>query len=174
MTAYITRCTVNDTETLLELSYDTFYEAFDAQNTAENMKAYSDSAFTAEKIRNELNNPDSRFYFIYSNNTPAGYLKVNVDSAQSEPMGHDSLEVERIYILQKYHKQGLGKELLNLSYDIARELNKNKIWLGVWEKNENAIGFYKKQGFKKTGSHSFFMGEDEQTDFIAERILPSE
>ena len=174
MTAYITRCTVNDTETLLELSYDTFYEAFDAQNTAENMKAYSDSAFTAEKIRNELNNPDSRFYFIYSNNTPAGYLKVNVDSAQSEPMGHDSLEVERIYILQKYHKQGLGKELLNLSYDIARELNKNKIWLGVWEKNENAIGFYKKQGFKKTGSHSFFMGEDEQTDFIAEKILPSE
>lgn len=174
MTAYITRCTVNDTETLLELSYDTFYEAFDAQNTAENMKAYSDSAFTAEKIRNELNNPDSRFYFIYSNNTPAGYLKVNVDSAQSEPMGHDSLEVERIYILQKYHKQGLGKELLNLSYDIARELNKNKIWLGVWEKNENAIGFYKKQGFKKTGSHSFFMGDDEQTDFIAEKILPSE
>ena len=174
MTAYITRCTVNDTETLLELSYDTFYEAFDAQNTAENMKAYSDSAFTAEKIRNELNNPDSRFYFIYSNNTPAGYLKVNVDSAQSEPMGHDSLEVERIYILQKYHKQGFGKELLNLSYDIARELNKNKIWLGVWEKNENAIGFYKKQGFKKTGSHSFFMGEDEQTDFIAEKILPSE
>lgn len=174
MTAYITRCTVNDTETLLELSYDTFYEAFDAQNTAENMKAYSDSAFTAEKIRNELNNPDSRFYFIYSNNTPAGYLKVNVDSAQSEPMGHDSLEVERIYILQKYHKQGLGKELLNLSYDIARELNKNKIWLGVWEKNENAIGFYKKQGFKKIGSHSFFMGDDEQTDFIAEKILPSE
>lgn len=174
MTAYITRCTVNDTETLLELSYDTFYEAFDAQNTAENMKAYSDSAFTAEKIRNELNNPDSRFYFIYSNNTPAGYLKVNVDSAQSEPMGHDSLEVERIYILQKYHKQGLGKELLNLAQDIARELNKNKIWLGVWEKNENAIGFYKKQGFKKTGSHSFFMGDDEQTDFIAEKILPSE
>lgn len=174
MTAYITRCTVNDTETLLELSYDTFYEAFDAQNTAENMKAYSDSAFTAEKIRNELNNPDSRFYFIYSNNTPAGYLKVNVDSAQSEPMGHDSLEVERIYILQKYHKQGLGKELLNLSYDIARELNKNKIWLGVWEENKNAIGFYKKQGFKKTGSHSFFMGDDEQTDFIAEKILPSE
>lgn len=174
MTSYITRCTVNDTETLLELSYDTFYEAFSAQNTKENMKAYSDDAFTAEKIKDELNNPDSRFYFIYSNNEPAGYLKVNVDSAQSEPMGHDSLEVQRIYILRKYHKQGFGKALLNLSYDIARELNKNKIWLGVWEKNENAIDFYKKQGFKKTGSHSFFMGDDEQTDFIAEKILSLE
>lgn len=174
MTSYITRGTISDTDTLLKLSYDTFYEAFEAENTNENMKAYSEDAFTAEKIRNELNNPDSQFYFIYSDHEPAGYLKVNVDSAQSEPMGHDSLEVQRIYILKKYHKQGLGKELLNLSYDIARKLNKNKIWLGVWEKNENAIGFYKKQGFKKTGSHSFFMGDDEQTDFIAEKILPLE
>lgn len=173
MTPHIVQCTVNDAETLLRLSYDTFYEAFAAQNTAENMKAYSDSAFTTRKIKEELNHPDSRFYLIYSNDAPAGYLKLNVNSAQSEPMGPDSLEVERIYILAKYHKQGLGKALLNFAHDIARKLNKNKIWLGVWEKNNNAIGFYKKQGFKKAGSHSFFMGDDEQTDIIAEKILPS-
>ena len=88
-------------------------------------------------------------------------------------MGPDSLEVERIYVLAKYHKQGLGKALLNHAHDIALKLNKGKIWLGVWEKNDNAIGFYKKQGFKKTGSHSFFMGDDKQTDIIAEKILPS-
>lgn len=171
MIPHIVQCTVNDTDTLLRLSYRTFYEAFEAQNTAENMKAYSDSAFTAEKIRKELSHPDSRFYFIYSAETLAGYLKVNINSAQSEPMGPDALEVERIYVLQEYHKQGLGKALLNYAHDIARQLNKNKIWLGVWEKNENAIGFYKKQGFKKSGSHSFFMGDDEQTDIIAEKIL---
>lgn len=171
MIPHIVQCTVNDTDTLLRLSYRTFYEAFEAQNTAENMKAYSDSAFTVEKIRKELSHPDSHFYFIYSTETLAGYLKVNINSAQSEPMGPDALEVERIYVLQKYHKQGLGKALLNYAHDIARQLNKNKIWLGVWEKNENAIGFYKKQGFKKSGSHSFFMGDDEQTDIIAEKIL---
>ncbi len=171
MIPHIVQCTVNDTDTLLRLSYRTFYEAFEAQNTAENMKAYSDSAFTAEKIRKELSHPDSRFYFIYSAETLAGYLKVNINSAQSEPMGPDALEVERIYVLQEYHKQGLGKALLNYAHDIARQLNKNKIWLGVWKKNENAIGFYKKQGFKKSGSHSFFMGDDEQTDIIAEKIL---
>ena len=171
MIPHIVQCTVNDTDTLLRLSYRTFYEAFEAQNTAENMKAYSDSAFTAGKIRKELSHPDSQFYFIYSNEKLAGYLKVNINSAQSEPMGPDALEVERIYVLQEYHKQGLGKALLNYAHDIARQLNKNKIWLGVWEKNENAIGFYKKQGFKKSGSHSFFMGDDEQTDIIAEKIL---
>lgn len=40
MIPHIVQCTVNDTDTLLRLSYRTFYEAFEAQNTAENMKAY--------------------------------------------------------------------------------------------------------------------------------------
>ncbi|CEA02556.1 Protease synthase and sporulation negative regulatory protein PAI 1 [Jeotgalicoccus saudimassiliensis] len=173
MTPHIVQCTVNDRETLLKLSYDTFYEAFRAQNTAENMKAYTDSAFTIDRITEELRHPESKFYFIYSGDVPAGYLKVNINDAQSEPMGSDALEVQRIYVLSEYHKQGFGKALLNHAYSIAHSLKKTKVWLGVWEENDNAIGFYKKQGFKKTGSHSFFMGDDEQTDLIAEKILPS-
>lgn len=55
--------------------------------------------------------------------------------------------------------------------DIATNLNKKKIWLGVWGKNENAIAFYKKMGFVQTGVHSFYMGDEEQTDFIMTKIL---
>ena len=49
--------------------------------------------------------------------------------------------------------------------------NKQEIWLGVWEKNEKALCFYKKQGFYKIGEHSFFMGDDEQTDYIMRKDL---
>lgn len=173
MTETIRKCTISDTDALLKLSYDTFYEAFASQNTPANMKAYADSAFTQGKIRGELQNPESHFYFIYDDDQLAGYLKVNIGSAQSEDMGSDSLEVERIYILEAFHNKGFGKALLNLAYDIARAEQKKKVWLGVWEKNENALGFYRKQGFKKTGSHSFFMGTDKQTDYIAEKSLES-
>ena len=51
------------------------------------------------------------------------------------------------------------------------ERNKEKIWLGVWEKNENAIAFYKKMGFVQTGAHSFYMGDEEQMDFIMTKTL---
>ncbi|MEC0789915.1 GNAT family N-acetyltransferase, partial [Bacillus haynesii] len=56
-------------------------------------------------------------------------------------------------------KHGLGKYLFNKAVEIAKERNKKKIWLGVWEKNENAIAFYKKMGFVQTGAHSFYMGD---------------
>ncbi|MNS98622.1 Protease synthase and sporulation negative regulatory protein PAI 1 [compost metagenome] len=55
--------------------------------------------------------------------------------------------------------------------EIAMERHKKKIWLGVWEKNENAISFYRKMGFLQTGAHSFYMGDEEQTDFIMTKTL---
>ncbi|ACP12777.1 phage tail protein [Bacillus anthracis] len=39
------------------------------------------------------------------------------------------------------------------------------------EKNENAIAFYKKLGFVPAGSHSFYMGDDEQVDLIMIKTL---
>ena len=54
---------------------------------------------------------------------------------------------------------------------IATEKSKQYVWLGVWEKNEKAIEFYKKYGFYKIGTHSFFMGEDEQTDYIIRKNI---
>ncbi|WP_317907031.1 GNAT family N-acetyltransferase, partial [Bacillus subtilis] len=93
------------------------------------------------------------------------------DEAQTEKMGDESLEIERIYIKNEFQKHGLGKYLFNKAMEIAKELNKKKIWLGVWEKNENAIVFYKKMGFVQTGAHSFYMGYEEQTDLIMTKTL---
>lgn len=86
-------------------------------------------------------------------------------------MDHESLEIERIYIKSKFQKHGLGKYLLNKVMEIAMERDKKIIWLGVWEKNENAIAFYKKMGFVQTGAHSFNMGDEVQIDFIMTKTL---
>ena len=43
--------------------------------------------------------------------------------------------------------------------------------LGVWEKNRNAIDFYIKAGFEECGKHSFYMGDEEQVDWIMKKRL---
>jgi ribosomal protein S18 acetylase RimI-like enzyme len=43
----------------------------------------------------------------------------------------------------------------------------------VWEKNANAIAFYRKMGFAKAGTHDFYMGSKRQTDFIMRRDTAS-
>ncbi|MEC0204448.1 GNAT family N-acetyltransferase [Paenibacillus lautus] len=171
MTINIKKCSLEDSGLLQEISVETFNETFKDQNSPENMKAYLERAFNINQLEKEVSNISSEFYFIYANGEIAGYLKVNTHDAQTEMMGNDSLEIERIYVKGKFHKHGLGKFLLNKAVEIAMERNKKSIWLGVWERNENAIAFYKKMGFVQTGTHSFYMGDEEQKDFIMTKTL---
>lgn len=171
MTITIKQCTLEDSRKLQQISYETFTDTFEHQNSPENMNTYLERAFNLQQLEKELANPSSQFFFVYFNQEVAGYLKVNTNDAQSEEMGDESLEIERIYIKNNFQKHGLGKYLLNKAVEIALEHNLKKIWLGVWEKNENALAFYHKMGFLQTGSHSFYMGDEEQTDYIMTKII---
>ena len=171
MTKHIRKCTFEDLPLLQEVGRETFNETFKDQNSPENMKVYLEEAFNVKQLETELSNPSSEFFFIYVHDEVAGYLKVNVDEAQTEKEGDESLEIERIYIRKEFQGQGLGHHFINKGMEMAKEQNKKKIWLGVWEKNEGAIQFYRKMGFLQTGTHSFQMGDENQTDLVMTKIL---
>lgn len=171
MNITIKECTLQDTDELQKVGIVTFTETFEEHNSPEHMKAYLEEAFNLPKLVKELADPDSQFYFVLVDGQVAGYLKINVGAAQTEEMGEDALEVERIYISRDFQKLGLGKHLMEQALELAARLGKKKIWLGVWEHNANAIAFYQKKGFVKTGQHSFFMGDDEQIDWIMVKEL---
>ena len=171
MNMSIKKCTLEDVHELQKISSLTFTETFEEQNTPEHMHAYLEKAFNLPQLGKELANPSSRFFFVLVDGQVAGYLKLNTDDAQTEDMGAEALEVERIYISNNFQKLGLGKQLMEKALQMAVELGKKKIWLGVWEHNANAIAFYQRKGFVKTGEHSFFMGDDEQIDWIMVKEL---
>lgn len=135
------------------------------------MQAYLNEAFNMKKLRIELSNADSSFYFLYSDSDLAGYLKLNEASAQTDIHDRQSLEIERIYIAKEFQGKGLGHYLMDRAIELANSRKKQYVWLGVWEKNKKAIRFYKTSGFYEIGTHSFVMGEDEQTDYILRKNL---
>lgn len=95
-----------------------------------------------------------------------GYLKVNVNNAQSENSAEEALEVERIYIKKNAKGQGYGRKMIAKAEELANPKKKKQIWLGVWEHNEPARAFYKQLGFVETSEHSFYMGSEKQLDII--------
>lgn len=167
----VVKCNEKDINELQEIGYKTFDQTFSDQNTPENLHDYLDKAFNKQQIKKELSHEHSHFFFVYWKHHLAGYLKVNTNDAQSEDMGNQSLEIERIYILREFQRQGLGKLLLGKALEIAKQQNVNNVWLGVWERNSNAISFYEKMGFKQNGTHSFYMGDEKQTDIIMGKSL---
>jgi diamine N-acetyltransferase len=168
---FFRQCTHEDIDVLRDFSYMTFFETFAHMNAPEDMEAYLNKAFEIEKLRAELLDVNSSFYFLYSDEKLAGYLKLNEAFAQTDIHDSKSLEIERIYVSKEFQGEGLGGYLMDRAINIANLRKKLYVWLGVWEKNEKALCFYKKNGFYYIGKHSFFMGEDEQTDYIMRKNL---
>lgn len=167
----IRRAIPDDAGMLAEISRQTFYETFAAQNTEEDMQQYLHDQLGEPKLLRELATPGSSFYFLYKGQQTAGYLKLNCQNAQTIPGKGGSLEIERIYVLKQFQGMGLGKELLNHALEQAVEENCTSVWLGVWEHNTRAIAFYERNGFLRTGAHDFILGNDVQTDLIMELPL---
>lgn len=164
-------CTTEDATELCSFSRNQYYETFKGMCSPENMEAYLTKAFDIETIRSELLNPQSSFYFLHLNDKLTGYIKLNEALAQTDIHDMDSLELERIYVAKEAQGAGLGAYLLARTVEIAKKSGKKYIWLGVWEKNTNAILFYQHHGFFKVGTHTFVMGDDVQTDYILRKDL---
>lgn len=157
---------------LQELGARTFLEAFGSQNTKADIDHYISHAFDLEKVKKELENKASYFYFGLIDGKKIAYLKLNEGDAQTEDQLAKAMEIERIYVLSNYQGNNIGERLIQKAVDIAIEINKNWIWLGVWEKNVAAIRFYQRHGFQIFAQHQFMLGSDEQTDIIMKKALP--
>ncbi|MFD0795928.1 GNAT family N-acetyltransferase [Maribacter chungangensis] len=159
-------CKKSDINTLVSLSKTTFIKAFEKDNDPHDFSAYISTAFNKETLLLQLKNPDSAFYFVYVKEQLIGYMKLNQHQAQTDIKKKDSMELERIYILEAFQGRGYGAMMLDKAVAIAIEANKNFVWLGVWEKNLKAIRFYERYGFVTFGTHPYYVGSDKQTDWL--------
>ena len=162
----IIKLNITDLENLQKISITTFKETFEEVNSEEDMQKYLDENLSEEKLKSELENPNSEFYFAENDNQILGYLKLNFGNAQTENQGNETLEIERIYVLKEFFPLKIGQVLFEKSLEIAKEKKLKFIWLGVWEENKRAIRFYEKNGFKIFAKHDFVLGNDVQTDLM--------
>lgn len=166
MALYFRQCDSTDLDSLVQLSKITFSDAFEKDNDAHDFRTYLQKAFGSKQLAKELSNKNTFFYFVYDGQELVGYFKLNVESAQSDVQDPKALEIERIYVLNEHQGKKIGSRMLKRITEKAKEMHKQYIWLGVWEHNPKAIRFYQNRGFVKFGEHPYFIGTDEQTDWL--------
>ncbi|HEY9184928.1 MAG TPA: GNAT family N-acetyltransferase [Salegentibacter sp.] len=162
---------IEDLELLQKIGKQTFADAFGFQNTQKNMERYLEESFSKARLRTELLDKNSEFYFAKINQETVGYLKVNYGNSQTEFQDENALEIERIYVIQEFLGKKIGQMLYHKAIEIGRKRNSDYIWLGVWEENPRAIRFYEKNGFIKFDEHTFNLGGDIQTDILMKKEL---
>jgi ribosomal protein S18 acetylase RimI-like enzyme len=162
----IKKAYLEDLISIKNIGKQSFIETFTDNNTPENIEKYLQESFNTDQLTTDINNPKSIFYLAFWDNEPIGFLKVNLGDAQTESLYKNTLEIQRIYVLQAFHGKKIGQLLLDEAIKIAQQIPVNYIWLGVWEENHRALQFYAKNGFVTFDKHVFVLGDDKQTDLI--------
>ncbi len=167
----IRRARAPDARLICVLATATFYEAYFEQDDPADLADYIVESFEIESVRRQLEDPDSSFYILFADGFAVGYAKLIDGSRDPSITTAKTVELKRIYILERVWRKGFGEKLLEHCIDVARRLGSESIWLGVWEQNVRGRCFYEKHGFIKVGSLEFPYGDSVGINYVMEKKL---
>ena len=99
-----------------------------------------DNFYSIENLENCIQQ-NHQFVILYQDQQPLGFAsyQINVNSAQQA-------KLHKLYVDTTQHKKGLGKKLIQFVENQAQLQAQNAVFLNVNIHN-NAVNFYKKQGY---------------------------
>jgi ribosomal protein S18 acetylase RimI-like enzyme len=102
---------------------------------------------------------------------PIGYLVMTEPGlAIADPSPAD-IEVLRLYVLPGFQGAQIGETLLATAIDAATAMNRRRMLIGVYGRNERGLRFYRRMGFEPVGRRRFLIGQTWCDDIIVARRL---
>ncbi|HVU17458.1 MAG TPA: GNAT family N-acetyltransferase [Candidatus Didemnitutus sp.] len=164
----IRRCAPGDEALLALIGQATFLETFAGILPGTDILAHCQNQHAASKYAAWLNDPASAAWLaeMESGGAPVGYLVLTKPDLPLADINADDLEVKRVYLLRRCQGSGVGARLMNEARDLARPRGVRRLLLGVYGKNDAAIGFYEKLGYRCVGTREFRVGHGTYHDLI--------
>lgn len=161
----IRAASASDASLIADISRETFYDTFAEFNSEEDMSKFMSRQFSHEMLMAEAGVENHVFLLAYEGEIPAGYVFLK-DEMHPHIPNENSMEISRLYVRKPFIGKGVGKKLMQAAVAHAIQQHKIFIWLGVWEHNRRAIGFYQSFGFEKFSEQDFLLGDDLQSDWV--------
>lgn len=127
-------------------SFGTVADEFGFNN--ENAPRFTAFATTEERLYWQLNEEKRPMYVFCDNGKIVGYYSLLIKD-------NNECELNNLCVIPEYRHNGIGEKLLKNAFMAARELNCNKINIGIVEENKILRKWYEKFGFIHTGVQKF-------------------
>jgi len=141
----IRRASNSDLATVHEMANVVFRETYKTILSAEQMEYMMEWMYSLPNLAKQVSQGHT-YYIAWSGDVPQGYVSVRKDSV--DPDGTEVWHLEKIYVMPSAQGTGLGHKLLETAKQHVRDNKtslKARIELNV-NRNNPAVGFYKKQG----------------------------
>ena len=166
MDIVIREAVAEDVTSLSNLAAKLFYQTYYGKMPTQNLETYIEEDFNPEKQHLELEDTSVTTLLAEVNGELIGYAQLRNKPVPVKIDEGVSLELWRIYLDQASQGLGIGQLLISKIKEVALHLSKEKLWLGVWEKNQKAIQFYEKHDFVAVGHQEFRIGNEIHRDIV--------
>lgn len=142
----------DDAPALAVLLRDVFAQTYGAAIPAELLVAYTARTFAPARLAAELADPAQPMVLAWEGDTLVGASCMALAAPPVEMTLAAPLEIRRFYVARERHGRGIATALLAASLAVARQQQRDTVWLCVWETNGRALGFYRRHGFQPVGT----------------------
>jgi ribosomal protein S18 acetylase RimI-like enzyme len=146
--------TLNDQQKLFELVGNVYPPVYKHLWKKKDCNWYLNTFYSFENLQKELKEADANYFFVQYNLKPVGIFRVHFSKTIKEIQDNSSAYLHRIYLGKEVHGKGIGRLLFNWAEQQARDKGKTSIWLKAMDTQEQALGFYRKQGYHEIGKLS--------------------
>jgi ribosomal protein S18 acetylase RimI-like enzyme len=157
---------------LSDFGRESFIDAYKETLSQKDLEAYTAGAFSKSNILDEINN-STVTYFICTDleSNLCGYSKL-IPSSPPECVGSDCcIELQRLYVDERYKGQGMGKRLLMHAESKAMNKGFHSVWLRVWKGNGIAQMIYLKANYSIIGEERYQVGKDGRTVILMRKTF---
>jgi len=160
---------LSDAPMLTRLMRQAFAQAYASCTRPADLEAHMEANFTEERQRAELEKPQAATLLAKAHSQFIGYAQWTPGPPPACVRAKQTVQLQRLYVLKPYWGTGVAHRLMKSCLTYLSDSSYRTVWLSCWTQNERALEFYRKWGFRRSGTEPFFVGSDRQTDFILVR-----
>lgn len=113
-------------------------------------KWYVSDVYSKANLQKELKEENSDYFFVCYEEKVIGILRIVYGIDTHYEADENYAKLHRLYLDQNTQNQGVGYQLMVWLLRAVKEKGCSVLWLEVMEKQDQALYFYQKLGFKKT------------------------
>ena len=148
----IRKLEINEIDQFVRLCYQVYEDHYGKERLKSGLKQFLLEEFEVNKVKREIEDADIDYYFISDDIHDAGIIKIRKNKVFPGFEDYRSIELDKLYLLDKYKGHGLGSKTLKYLLKLIIDQDYDYLFLCVEESNEKAIRFYKKLGFDIEGN----------------------
>lgn len=108
---------------------------------------YINRCFGNDALEKEIIDTNVEYYIISADGKNIGILKLVLRKSLPDSDIENALYLEKIYFIKEWTGKGVGRKLMNFTFERAKELKRECVWLIAMDTADKPVAAYERAGF---------------------------